>query len=294
MTTPLFVVGAGRSGTKFLMNILNNSEHVHLAPEIHYFSSLMHDGFRKNLRRKHGKKPEYRIEEVVDCLRSGRNFGTYWRRKNEFPDPEIETWFRDRRVDDKGIYEYIVRHDSVASASGKRRLRYLGEKTPSNVFHIGTLLDWFPDAVLLFMYRNPVDVLKSEVNKGFKPDYPLSKSNPLYAHGLVVYVFAVWLLAAVIALFYKARNRDSIHFISYDYMAGNVEDVAQRLAGKLDIPYLPSMCQVEKVDSSMAQAAPGNLWTPPSWIAWLYRITLFPLMAKLDRRSLHHETPNAP
>jgi hypothetical protein len=287
-------MGAGRSGSKFLMNILNNSDLVHLAPEIHYFSSLIHNGFRKNLRRAYGVKTEYRIDEVIECLRRRDNFGTYWRRENEFNDQEIKTWFYDKRIDDKNIYEYIIQHDRKHYAPSKTHIKYIGEKALTSIFHLGKILKWYSDATILFIYRNPINVLKSEVNKGLKPDYPLSKSNPLYAYGLIIYVFAYWLLAAIIALFYRARYRNNVVFVSYDYMTHNIEDVVQRITTVIDIPYRSEMCLVEKVDSSLSDNTSNAAWTPPKWVVWLYKMTLSPLMTKLDRQAVHREVINIP
>ena len=83
----------------------------------------------------------------------------------------------------------------------EKDIKYIGEKTPLNIFHIRRLFKWFPNAQILFIYRNPIDVLRSEVNKKNKPDYFLAKDNPLYPYGLVVFVFFEWLLAALIALY---------------------------------------------------------------------------------------------
>ena len=179
--------------------------------------------------------------------------------------------------------------EKARHASDKARIKYLGEKALTNVFHLGKILKWFPDAMILFIYRNPLNVLKSEVNKNLKPDYPFSKSNPLYAYGLIVYVFGYWLLAAMIALFYRARYRNNVVFVSYDYMTHNVEDVVQKIATVIEIPYTPEMCLVEKVDSSLSGNTSDVIWSPPKWVVWLYRATLFPLMAMLERRAVHSD-----
>lgn len=294
MTKPLFIVGAGRSGTKFLMNILNNSPFVHLAPEIHFFSSLIHAGFRKNLRKACGTKKQYGVGEILECLCRPDNFGTYWRRQNEFSERGLREWFQDKPTEDRNIYQFIIQHDYLRRVSGKPRLKYLGEKTPSNIFHVGEILGWFADATVLFIYRSPLDVLKSEVNKGHKPDYPLKKSNPLYAYGLVAYVFLEWLLAAVLALAHRHRCPNNVVFISYDFMNHDVQGVIRRVAGILDIPYAPEMCQVEKVDSSLSGDATDAVWTPPRWIAWMYGAFLSPIMMLLDRRAVHNDARYLP
>ena len=89
----LFVTGAGRSGTTLLMRILNRSALVHLATEIHYFSSLYHNGFLKNLRKLKRKTKFLTIDDVFECIQSNKNFGVYWRNTPSFKFSEIEKYF---------------------------------------------------------------------------------------------------------------------------------------------------------------------------------------------------------
>ena len=96
----------------------------------------------------------------------------------------------------------------------KREVAYLGEKTPSNVFHLHRLIEWFPQSVIFYIFRDPIAVLESEVNKRNKPGYPIKKSNPLYAYGLVGFVLVSWWLGARKAL--RHRNYTGLVFVSYE------------------------------------------------------------------------------
>lgn len=288
MTNYLFIVGAGRSGTKFLMNILNNSEFVHLAPEIHFFSSLAHNGFRKNLRKQFGNKHQYPVAEIIQCLQAGGHFGTYWRRHVSFINQDVQRRLSKEKIEEKDIYTFLVEHDYRRRANGRVDIKYIGEKGGLNIFHIDELLMWYPDAIIFFMYRNPVSVLKSEVNKDLKPDYPLSKSNPLYPYGLAIYVFFLWLFAALAALFYRAKHRENIYLISYEYMADHLEEVIRAVTTVLNVPYSKDLCDVDREDSSFANNDPTHWWSPPTWIVIIYKVFLNPIKKMIDNRAFHN------
>lgn len=282
----LFIVGAGRSGSKFLMNVLNGSEFVHLVPEVHYFSVVYHDGFRKQLRRICGKGGEYTLDGLVTCLLESNLFGTYWRRDHRITKGKVLAHFQTRELSDRNIYDFLLEHDRIVFASHKTSIRFLGEKGGANVFSLGELMAWYPDAVILFIYRNPLPVLNSEVNKDLKPDYPIKKSNPLYPYGLAVFVFLTWLWGAVLTLFYNRNNPGRIYIIRYESMVENLERVVIRLCRLLELPFDKSLCDVEKVDSSFGADRSEPAWFAPPLIRGFYKIFLGPLKRLLDRKAI--------
>jgi len=125
-------------------------------------------------------------------------------------------------------------------------IRYVGEKTPLNIFHVGTLFKWFPEAIVLFIYRNPILVLQSEVNKRQKPDYPIKKSNKFYAYGLVVFVFLEWVLASVIGVIYKYRRNQNFIIVSYEQLALSCADSVRAISRAVDIEYSDDLCEEKK------------------------------------------------
>ena len=90
----IFVTGAGRSGTKFLMNLLNRHPDVYIGPELHFFSRILHKGFLFNLRRRQKSTPDgvLTLDMAVDCILNDHHFGTFWH-LNKITEAEIREWF---------------------------------------------------------------------------------------------------------------------------------------------------------------------------------------------------------
>ena len=129
-----------------------------------------------------------------------------------------------------------------------------------NIFHVKQLFSWFPDATILFIYRNPIDVLRSEVNKPQKRDYPLRKKNLLYASGLVMFVFFEWLLAAVIALYNNAVHKEYFFVISYEYLSAHQELSVQKVCSAIKIEFKENLCEAEKIASSYSDGKKREYW----------------------------------
>ena len=285
----LFITGAGRSGTTFLRKILDNSPLIHLATEIHYFSSLYHRGFLRNFSEMKRKTKAVSIENVINCIQAGNHFGMYWQKNRHFPQNEIHKYFSNKRLDGKNIYEYLLEHSLQASGKNRKKIKYLGEKTPLNIFHTRQLLKWFPEAIILYIHRNPIDILRSEVNKKNKPDYFLSKDNPLYPYGLVIFVFFESLLAALIALYNNTVNKNNLFVISYEQLSSHQKESLLKICSAIDIDYNESLCEFKKIASSYQGGKAEMYWYPPKFVYLIYRFLLNPLSGLLDKVSLNNQ-----
>ena len=284
-TKHLFVVGTQRSGTTFIWRILNNSPQVHLATEIHYFSSLYHNGFLKNFKKLKRKIQKPTIDDVIHCLQKGNHFGDYWQRNPYFSDQEIKEYFTDRSLNDKNIYNYLFEHDIHVKGKNKNLLEYIGEKTPLNIFHLRQLYKWYPDAFILFVYRNPINVMKSAVNKGHRPDYPLKRNNPLYHYGIVVFVFFEWFGSALIALFNKLVHKEKFIVISYEQLVSYRQSTIHRIMSVLNIEYTDGLCEVKKIGSSFSEGQKSSYWYPPKRIVLFYSLFLSSIYKMLNKVS---------
>jgi len=285
----LFVCGAGRSGTTFLWKILNNSSAVNLATEIHYFSALYHNGFLYNYKKMKRKTGSVSLDGLIHCLTQINHFGMYWEKSQPFTVKEIRSYFSTENVDEKNIYKFLMERDLSKSGKPKKDIKYIGEKTPLNVFHIKQILKWFPDALVLFIYRNPIDVLKSEVNKKMKPDYFIAKGNPFYPYGLVVFVFFEWLLAALIALYHHTVHKKNVLVVSYEQLNAHQKESLQKICSVLDIDYSENLCVFKKIASSYQGGKNASYWYPPKFVSLIYRFLLNPFSKLLDRRALNAE-----
>lgn len=281
----LFVTGAGRSGTSFLMKVMTRSPEVHVATEIHFFSSLFHDGLWKNFRRAAGgrwARVRWSPEEWASFLNSGRHFGIFWKKAVPFSPEEAANFFGDAPVGPRQLYRFLLHRDFGRKAAEKSA-RYIGEKTPLNIFHAERLFRWFPDARILFIYRNPVDVLRSEVNKGEKPDYPVDRRSPVYAWGLIGFVFLEWLMAGLIALWQSRRRPDRFLVISYEALTADPVAVGRGISERLEIGFAEDMVRVRRFASSYSGKSREEAWRPPRWVERAFQVFLAPVRRKLDQ-----------
>jgi len=284
-TKHLFIVGAGRSGTTFLWRILNNSPEVHLCTEIHYFSRIYHNGFLKNFQKWKKTIKTITPKELYSCLTELNHFGMYWIKNPDFKENEVEEYFRNRKIREKDIYEFLFRHDLQLTDKNKHNVKYLGEKTPANIFHLCKIFSWFPEAKAVFIFRNPINVLKSEANKERKPDYPIKKSNPLYNFGIILFVFFEWILSSIIALYYRKVMGEAFIIVNYESIIESKHTVIKNLCDQLKIDFFNRIYEVDKIDSSFSTKQGKIFWSPSTHIKIVFSSLNF-LFNRLKKHSI--------
>ena len=126
---PLFLIGAPRSGTTILSNLLNAHAEVLLTNETAVFLQL-----------------NAVIEKRRLCARAGIPFGRAYR----------DLWAGNLREQSKRLIESY--YERIAAHESRENLKYWGEKHP----HLHTCLHYvselYPDAIYIYAVRDPRDV----------------------------------------------------------------------------------------------------------------------------------------
>jgi len=151
---PFFIVSSGRSGTTLLRRLLESHSSVHIPPEIHGLQNA-------TLRYKRNRFKSW--DEVVDLVISNYEHGDSFRDYDaclidlvlELKSLPSEDRSLARII--SSIYRYHAEH--VAS----RKNVVLGDKTPLNVRAIDEIVEVFPDARIIHMLRDGIDVVYSMV-----------------------------------------------------------------------------------------------------------------------------------
>jgi hypothetical protein len=142
-TSPIFIVGANRSGTTLLRLMLNAHSRIAIPDELVYFHAPLAGISREEWRHPSMSQDAYR--EFVDV---------FLRRNQEILSPLSISALRasifDAPSDLRQPYAYTLKE--WASTHGKVRW---GEKTPGNLFYADVIIDMFPNAQFIYLARDP-------------------------------------------------------------------------------------------------------------------------------------------
>lgn len=244
----VFIVGVGRSGTKFLQSILNGNPELNISTETQFLSSALHNGFIKTAKQIGDLKDDKNLEALVDKMFNNEVFGAFWKRKILKNKEVILQKFKASDREFKTLFKIIIEEDML-----QNNKTIAGEKTPSHLYHVDTLLEWFPEAKIVQIIRNPKKVLASEMHKNMKPDHPLKKGSPFYDVSLLAYVLINWGNSAKLDAKYKKRYPGKYTSVRYEDLLNDHENTIKNLCSFLGIDFHPSMLNPPVRGSSFAE-----------------------------------------
>lgn len=171
----VFIVGSGRSGTSLVWRLFNSDPQVRLAPETHFLDQWL------------VKYPD--PVELWSNYRHSRHFASI--------DIDVEPPLESPRA----LFEALL--DARAGGASVR-----GEKTAAHFRYIDRLLDWFPDAEIVFVVREARAVVGS-----------LVAHDEAWASGSVIEHIRLWNAAAAQAL--RWREHPNVHVVRYEDLAAD-------------------------------------------------------------------------
>lgn len=170
MDTPsgyIFIVGLSRSGTTLMRNILNQSDWIAISRENHFLGHLVGaEGMRQKFRKFGDLSNDENVHKLVDHLYSGGSERSSWFRRAS----SHWRWIT-RRVDRPDFTQKLLETDRSERAffillmqlfAEKKGKPIMGEKTPAHFRYVETLLNWFPEAKIIHMMRDPRGIFVSE------------------------------------------------------------------------------------------------------------------------------------
>ena len=204
LVAPVFVVGPGRSGTSLVRNLLNLDPEVAIAPESHFLDLWLPRFADRGAPRRVVEElwPAYASSRLVERL--GLDDAAL-ARLAQAPDP-------------RSLFAGIVR-----SFADPRRASVVGEKTPAHFRYVDRLLEWFPDARVVFVLRDPRSVVAS-----------LVVLDASWASGTLADHIALWRDAARAAIAWRGDPRVTV--VRYEDLVadplGHIPDLHQFLTGR--------------------------------------------------------------
>ena len=253
VTRPIFIVGAGRSGTTLLRSLLSAHSRISVAPETHF------------------------MRRAVDEGGLGRgaptDFDAFWNRyisSVRFKDLGVNASRCLELVDQQGEQSFRSVFRAVLTAYGERVGKdRIGEKTPGHVHFLSQLLEWFPEARILVLQRDPRAVVASQLRTPWVEGRLASAS---LRYGLLVRkrLYYIAYYAEDWVRIYQSvvpawREDSRMLIVSYETLVDDPESEARRICRHLGEHYEPEMLH-NRTDTTVPM--PAGTMGKSGWEEW--------------------------
>lgn len=264
MTSHVFIVGLPRTGSTLTRGMVNASPAAWVAGESNYLSKPTRlgvgrtEGYARRFARLGDLRTDDGLHRIVTDIYSMRS-KSFWARLRERIDAST---FEHRLKSTDRTPQALLDLAMDVFADG-RPIR--GEKTPHHIFHVPTLLEWFPDARIIHTFRDPravyVSLRKKEraekLSIAGRAARRLGGWFDMYA---VLNLARTWNQMARLHRAYERRYPDRYALVRFEDLVRSPQPTAERLAGHLGISYEPAMLeQVVHNSSFMGKGAADGI-----------------------------------
>lgn len=230
---PIFIVGAPRSGTSLLRQMLNRHPGLAICYETHFLRLIYQDRRRRAFGDLNSRANRERLVNEYLSLRPTQQLGVDWAK------------YGGRLVEQATSYRafFTAVLSCYAESHGKRRY---GDKTPGNAFYLDTLCEWFPGAVILHIVRDPRDVAASLAHMPFGSPSPILNAR-------------TWLRYSMAAR--RSSHRPEYLEVRYEDLVAQPERELTKICAFIGEEYAPSMLSAEQ--ASVAHPAGWDRYQAP-------------------------------
>lgn len=264
----VFIVGLPRTGTKMVQDVLERAQSTdcRISGETWFFGDLFRSGVREVIRKHGDMSNDSNVRSFLEYMYSGSFNRTYWRmlRKGKIAVEKEELLHELLKTDrsDRAIYDVLLQAPAIA-AFRDRKLQevIIGDKTPGHLYHLNTLMIWFPDAKVIHTFRDPRAILASEWQRLMRQRHKgvaHRLTTPLYTFAIVLYITVTWIYATRMHYKYQSRYPKNYLLSKYEDLVLDPEAKVKRLCDFLEIEFSDHMLRPRRRGSSFnSQAGAG-------------------------------------
>jgi hypothetical protein len=245
MDSPIFIVGMSRSGTTLLSRMLDAHSNIAILPETWWYVALDRLGC---------------LQEFTDRWQTFLFFNEVWENLKGDRDPaaRIVASVAAKELGYVGPTVRLLERLGQAYAN-ERHARIWGEKTPAHALWLPQIRDLFPRARVLFMVRDPRDVLVS-----YDDRWNLGRRDTEY----LISTAALLKFYLVHLLHQPGFPPEQIHWGKYEPLTAQPSAELERICGFLRVDFEPSMLafyhQHENVELDTVEARHHSLLSKPA------------------------------
>lgn len=207
LNKPVFVVGHPRSGTTLLATILGRHSCLAMPPETQFLINNMFD-----------EHARVNIAEIIKNPRIG---------DLKLNVEEVQLQFSKTDMDLKAAFSTLL--NCYRILSNKQRV---GEKSPMHLYHVEQIIKWFPDAKIVCIQRDCVDVIQSLMRVP-------------WSHKKVARHAYYWNKSLSKGVEYGRIFSDNFMVVSYEKLTGYPLSEIQKICDFCELSFEPSMLDPE-------------------------------------------------
>ena len=241
----VFVVGASRSGTTMLNRILGQHSEILALNELHYFGNLWVTT---------QNTPQASPSELkkIAAILLARHYRDFWsgQPNNEEKNAasEIVDHLEDKHRNGKDLYFAILER-----ISQENNISIVSEQTPRYIFHAQQLLNYYPNAYIIQLIRDPRAVLASQKGRWRRKFYggsntPWSEIVRVWVNYHPITMCKLWKKAANIGISLTDHNR--FMTVRFENIVNDPQMYISNICDFLNLEYNPKMLNISKSGSS--------------------------------------------
>jgi hypothetical protein len=266
-TDYIFIVGVSRSGTTLMRYILNQSDQIAISRENHFLGHLLSsEGMRHKIRQFGDLHEDANVQRLVDFLYSGYSEKSSWLRRSS----SHWRWVT-RQIDKEIFLQKILESDrseralfaTMMDLFAERRGKVIkGEKTPAHFQYAETLMDWFPNAKIIHMMRDPRGIFVSELHRRQKearsfPYRQLKRVPALMKLFILLQITLTWAASARSASTNLAKYPGRYTIQRFEDLVRHPEEQVSGLCVYLGVPFQEKMLEQEVVSMGFQEKQSG-------------------------------------
>jgi hypothetical protein len=263
----IFIVGLSRSGTTLMRNILNQSDWIAISRENHFLGHLIGaEGMRQKFHKFGDLSNDENVHKLVDYLYSGGSERSSWLRRAS----SHWRWIT-RRVDRQEFTQKLLETDRSERAffillmqlfAEKKGKPIMGEKTPAHFRYVETLLNWFPEAKIIHMMRDPRGIFISEWRRRQKeaqsfPYRQLKQLPTLMKLVILLQTTMTWREGARRCLENQKKYPLNYYTQRFEDLVRDPETQVKELCAFIGVPFQPSMLEQTVVSMGFQEKQTG-------------------------------------
>lgn len=241
----IFVVGNSRSGTTMLGRILGRAPEAFTFNELHFFEQMWLPTLPAE-----GIEQEAAIDYMSRLMAVQRDgyFARLDADKYRSEATELIKTTNPGEWSAPRVYALFVAYEA-----GRHEKSIACDQTPRNVYFIGELLAYYPQAQIVHIIRDPRDVLLSQKNRWRRRSYasktyPLRESIRNWVNYHPLSISLLW--KSGINAWRKFENHPRVHSLRFEDLLEDPEQTIRQICERINVEYIPQMLEIPQIGSS--------------------------------------------